>query len=299
MHTTERVTYADAERAPNLQSAKTTASAPASVVIACYNDSDVVERNLAAFARQSVQDFEIVIADDGSSEDYRPLLSRWAARFQRPIQHVRHQDLGFRKTRIQNRAIYVSKFDRLIFVDADCLPHHDFVRNHLQYLEPEMALTGRRVHVQRRDVRSAEEILRRGIGLGPLRLFGLWICGRARQIEHGVVLPVTYDIPYRGILGCNFSVWKSDLQKINGFNAEFAGPGWEDTDIDFRLLLAGVKIKTLRHKIVEYHVDHPVRVVSDTINQARLIAVQENRIVRSPTGLAEICPGDFEHMQYS
>ena len=37
----------------------------ASVVIACYNDADIVERNLAALARQSFRDFEVIIADEG------------------------------------------------------------------------------------------------------------------------------------------------------------------------------------------------------------------------------------------
>jgi hypothetical protein len=196
--------------------------------------------------------------------------------------------------------VSVSRFDRLIFVDADCLPHRHFVRNHLRYVQPGMVVTGRRTHVARQDIPSAQQILNRGVGFSPLRLIGLWLRGRARLIEHGLVLPssISSEIPHRGILGCNFSVWKADLEKINGFNAEFVGPGWEDTDIDFRLQLAGVKIKTLRNKIAEYHVDHPMRVWSDAVNQARLIAVQTNRIARAPVGLAEIREGDFEHFQY-
>jgi cellulose synthase/poly-beta-1,6-N-acetylglucosamine synthase-like glycosyltransferase len=274
-------------------------SAPtASVIMACYGDADIVERNLAAFVRQTRQDFEVVIADDGSPESYRALLERWAPRLVHPIQHVRHEDLGFRKTRIQNRAVSVSRADRLIFIDADCLPHRHFVRNHLQYLEPDIVLSGRRTHVARQDIPSAEEILNHGVGFSALRLLGLWLRGRAKLIEHGVVLPISYEIPYRGLLGCNFSIHKANLEKINGFNAEFVGPGWEDTDIDFRLQLAGVKIKTLRHKIVEYHVDHTVRVWSDATNQARLIAVQKNRIARAPIGLTEIREGDFEHWVY-
>lgn len=277
-----------------------TASAhgPVSVVIACYNDADVVERNLAAFARQSHRDFELIIADDGSHEDYRPLLERWAPRLAHPIQHVRHEDLGFRKTRVLNRAVRVSRFDRIIFVDMDCLPHEDFVRNHVRYLEPGTVLACRRVNVQRQDVPAPEQIWRRGLGLGPTRLFGLWLRGRAGLIEHGIILPLTYEIGYRGILGSNFSAWKADLEKINGFNAEFVGPGWEDTDVDFRLRLAGVKVRTLRHKIVEYHVEHPVRVINDAINYARLEAVRTNRAVRAVVGLAEIREGDFEHMVY-
>jgi len=92
----------------------------ASVVIACYADTDIVERNLAALARQSFRDFEVIIADDGSPDDYTLLLERWAGRFAHPLQHVRHPDDGFRKTRILNRAVLVSKFDRLIFVDRTC-----------------------------------------------------------------------------------------------------------------------------------------------------------------------------------
>jgi hypothetical protein len=226
------------------------------------------------------------------------LLERWAGRFLHPMQHVRHPDQGFRKTRIQNRAIHVSRFDRLIFVDMDCLPHRDFVGNHLRFLKPGTALAGRRVEIQRQDIPTTKQISDRGLGLNPLRLLRLWIGGRAKLIEHGLVLPGPHEIGYRGILGCNFSAWKKDLQAINGFNAEFTGPGWEDTDIDYRLRLAGVQIKTVRHKIVEYHVDHPVRVINDPTNQARLEMMQKTGNARAPVGLAEIREGDFEHRQY-
>ena len=56
--------------------AQRTGRGRASVVIACYKDSDIVERNLAALARQSFRDFEVIIADDGSPEDY---LRCWSA----------------------------------------------------------------------------------------------------------------------------------------------------------------------------------------------------------------------------
>jgi hypothetical protein len=273
-------------------------SVGASVVMACYKDSDIVERNLAAFAGQSYRDFEVIVADDGSPEDYGPLLQRLAAHFSYALKHVRHEDQGFRKTRILNRAVSVSRFERLIFIDMDCLPHRDFVRHHVQYLKPGTALAGRRVEIQRDVVPTAQQILYHGLELGPLQLLRLWLRGRANLIEHGLVLPGSHDIPHRGILGCNFSVWKEDLCKINGFNAEFTGPGWEDTDVDFRLQLAGVQLKTLRHKIVEYHVEHPIRVLNDPVNQARLELAQKQRVVRAPVGLAEIRDGDFEYRQY-
>jgi glycosyltransferase involved in cell wall biosynthesis len=271
----------------------------ASVVVACYNDADMVERNVAALAHQSFRDFEVIIADDGSREDYGPMLERWAPRFAHPIQHVRHEDIGFRKTRILNRAIYASGCDRIIFIDMDCLPHRNFVRDHLRYLMPGTAISGRRVYVRRETVPRAEKILSNGLGLGPLRLVGMWMLGRAQHIENGLALPIAYQAPDRGILGCNFSAWKSDLRAINGFNAEFTGAGWEDTDIDFRLRLVNVKLKILRYVAVEYHVEHPVRVPSnDPENQARLMEIQENRIARAAVGLDEIRADDFSWMRY-
>src|SRR5215470_16170916 len=121
---------------------------PASVIIGTYNNLEIIETTLAAFAMQSFREFEIVLADDGSNHDYAPILAKWAQRFPHGIQHVRHEKRGFRKARVLNRAVVVSRFDRLIVSDMDCVPHRDFVRNHLAYVREGTAITGRRTHVK-------------------------------------------------------------------------------------------------------------------------------------------------------
>jgi glycosyltransferase involved in cell wall biosynthesis len=271
---------------------------PASIVVACYNDADIVERTLAALARQSCQNFEIVIADDGSREPYAPLLEQYSTRFSHPIQHVRHEDLGFRKTRILNRAVHESRFDRLIFLDMDCLPHTDFVRNHLRFVGPGTAITGRRVHIDRSVAPTAAEIATRGVDLGPLRLAGLWITGKATCIEHGVMLPEMFESSRRAILGSNFSIVKSDLEHINGFNEEVQGAGWEDSDVDMRLQLAGVKIRDLKNLVIQYHVTHSQRVGNTEESKIRYEEMRSQRVLRAPKGLAEIQAGDFERFEY-
>jgi glycosyltransferase involved in cell wall biosynthesis len=114
---------------------------PASVIVATYNDRNILEWSLAAFARQSFRNFELLVADDGSDEDYEPILRKWAPRFAHDIVHVRQERREFRKTRIQNRAAALARTERLVFVDIDCLPQENFVRNHLLFLEPGVALT--------------------------------------------------------------------------------------------------------------------------------------------------------------
>lgn len=60
------------------------------------------------------------------------------------------------------------------------------------------------------------------------------------------------------ILGCNFSCNKQDLIKINGFNEDYLAPGiGEDSDIDWRLVKAGVTIKNVKFSAIQYHLYHP------------------------------------------
>jgi hypothetical protein len=64
----------------------------------------------------------------------------------------------------------------------------------------------------------------------------------------------------RGILGCNFSIHKKDLLNINGFDERYEAPSiGEDSDIQFRLELTGVQIKSLNNIAVQYHLYHKLQ----------------------------------------
>src|SRR5258708_9405527 len=154
-----------------------------SVIIGTYNDANIIESTLAAFAVQSFRDFELVLADDGSDQDYGPVLAAWASRFAHGIQHVTQHKRGFRKARVLNRAVIVSRFDPLIVSDMDCLPHRDFVRNHLAYVESGVTITGRRTHVSRDVLPSSEKILKSGMGFGPLSLLRFRLRAKTPNIE--------------------------------------------------------------------------------------------------------------------
>ena len=232
-------------------------NSPASVIVSCYNDLAILEPSLAALSVQSFRDFELIIADDGSIQDYAPVLVAWAPRFAHGIQHVTHEKKGYRRPRILNRAIHVSRFDRIIIMDMDCLPHRDFVRNHLAYLRP--------------GSRSWTPVVSRGMRC-PLRSrfsSGAWdlpcrcCCGcgcRARPNAWSMDLsPIFYESSHAALLGCNFSLCKSDLQSLNGLNEEIQGWGGDDTELELRVHFMGAKIRNLRNKVIEYHLTHPHR----------------------------------------
>ena len=91
----------------------------ATVIISFYEKFEYLKLVLAGLERQSFQNFEIVIADDGSKQETVTKIEEFASNFSIDIIHVWHEDKGFRKNKILNRAIKVANSDYLIFIDGD------------------------------------------------------------------------------------------------------------------------------------------------------------------------------------
>ena len=68
-----------------------------SVIITTYNHPRWLEKVIWGFETQTHQDFEVVIADDGSGEETRSTIARLAEETGLRIRHVWHEDRGFRK----------------------------------------------------------------------------------------------------------------------------------------------------------------------------------------------------------
>lgn len=236
----------------------------ASVVIAVYNKPEVLRLVLAAYARQSHSAFEVIIADDGSGPDIARVVEEANARYSFPIRHVWHEDRGWRKNVILNNAIRAAATDYLIFTDGDCLPHRLFVADHIREREGGYVLCARRVEM---SARWSQHLTLRDVQDGRFERIGLmewWdgISGKAHRIEDGLRFesPRLRDILHgeeRGMLGSNFSVHRAALESVNGFDEEYDGPGCgEDSDVQFRLELAGVRCRSLRHRAIQYHLHH-------------------------------------------
>src|SRR5687768_7510377 len=98
----------------------------ASLIISFYNKIEYLRMILAALERQSFKNFEVVIADDGSKAEVVNEIKEIQTKSPLQIQHIWHEDIGFRKTKILNESIRKSNSDYLIFIDGDCIPHHKF-----------------------------------------------------------------------------------------------------------------------------------------------------------------------------
>ncbi len=91
-------------------------SAPrATVIISTYNRPAVLDLVLRGFARQSRLDFEVVVADDGSTGETAAVVEAFRDRAPFPVSHLWQEDRGFRKTTILNSAVRASTADYLVF----------------------------------------------------------------------------------------------------------------------------------------------------------------------------------------
>lgn len=239
----------------------------ASVIISFYQNIEYLKLVLAGFERQTERDFEIIIADDGSDENIIHKIEELSKQIPYSLIHVWQEDKGFRKNKILNKAIESSNADYIIFVDGDCVPHFKFVEEHLNYSGKKICLTGRRVNLSKKisDKLSVENVSTGYLDKNILSMIIDSLFGKSNYVEKGFYVKNNFlrkiiNKKKRGLLGCNFSLFKEDLLSINGFDERYEAPSiGEDSDVQFRLELNGIKIKSLNNIAVQYHLYHKLQ----------------------------------------
>lgn len=221
---------------------------------------------LAGFERQSEKNFELIISDDGSSQAFQDGLQELMAHTALTIRHNWHPDDGFRKNKILNSSVLQAQSDYLIFIDGDCIPHREFVAEHLQQAAPGFCLVGRRVDLSSRITKklTTDKIAAGFLEQfsGKLLMLRDYLFGNLQNWKNGLYFKNTFvrkllNRIERGLLGANFSLYKKDLLLINGFDERYTAPTFgEDTDVEFRLRLAGLKMKPILSIAVLYHCHH-------------------------------------------
>lgn len=231
------------------------------VIASTYNAEAWLDKVLLGYACQTWRDFEVIVADDGSRDATRALVERHATSYPVPLRHVWHEDDGYRRQEILNRAIPLAAHDYILFTDGDCIPRRDFVEAHARHAEPGRFLSGGYCKL---GMRLSQAISADDIRSG--RCFRLpWLRAQERQglsnmlkLGAGGVAAVSLDAltPARASFNnCNSSAWKADLLAVNGYDErmKYGGP---DRELGERLENHGVRGKQIRHRAVCVHLDH-------------------------------------------
>jgi glycosyltransferase involved in cell wall biosynthesis len=266
-----------------------------SIIITTFNREDALDAVLRSLEGQRDQDFEVLVADDGSSPATAALSRRWKTKIGNGhLTHVWHEHRGFRAGEIRNRAVRTSRGVYIIFLDGDCLTRPDLVATHRKLAEPGWFVTGNRALLTKSltDAVLTKKLEPEQWGIADW----LW-----QRLIGGVnrLLPL-FSIPlgplrklrpqaWQDARSANLAVWRQDLERVDGFDARFSGWGKEDSDLLVRLLHAGVRRKDGAFATGVLHLWHPDADRSQLAeNERRLTRVIESRRVRAEKGMSGI-----------
>lgn len=232
-----------------------------SVIISTYNHPQWLEKVLWGYEVQTYKNFEIIIADDGSTAETKALIEKFQAQGVLSLTHVWHEDNGFQKSEILNKAILASKADYLLFSDGDCIPKNDFVEIHQNNKKTGRFISGGYFML---PMKTSEIITKENIyNQDAFKKDWLYANGVAKTFKMNKLSSSGFFEKFMNFItptkatwnGHNSSGWKSDIIKVNGFD-ERMQYGGQDRELGERLVNLGIKPIQLRYSAIVVHLDH-------------------------------------------
>ena len=265
-----------------------------SVVVAIYNDLEALDLVLKSLLSQSHLPDEIIVAEDAEHSHIKEYIEQLN---NNKVIHLTQNDDGWRKERALNNAIKASSADYLIFIDGDCVPYHTFVQSHLQLSKTNTVLCGRRTGPGpkfsarlRQGELSVDDFQK-----DYLKNYFALIKDEISHYDEGLYfspesfifkLIHRYGRKNSHILGCNWSCFKKDLEKINGFDEDFVLPtAGEDTDIERRMRHFGIEMRSCRNAANVVHLYHKKIFNPDISKQTKALMETKKDIFVCKNGL--------------
>lgn len=266
-----------------------------SVIFTTYNSPDWLRKVLWGYEKQTDNNFEVIIADDGSGPETTALIKEFQNNSHLDINHVWQEDDGFQKCRILNKAIVAANGEYMVMTDGDCIPRKDFVAVHRKHAQPGHFLSAGYFKL---PMSTSKLITQDDIYSG--RCFDKkWL------VENGVkdsikFLKLTANHWQSALLnrltltnktwnGANSSCYIEDAIKVNGFDERMRYGGL-DCEFGGRLINLGIKPKQIRYSAVCIHLDHSRGYVNDEDWRANRVIRKtsiRDKLIETPAGIKQ------------
>lgn len=234
-----------------------------SVITTIYNRPEHLRLLAAALAVQTRPPDELIVADDGSDTATVAAIDRLRSASSIPITVVRQEKDGFRAAAARNLAIRAATGDYLLFLDCDIVPLPDAVAVHVQHALPRRLLCGNRALL---DEGTTQALFAQTPAPTPTDWERVWTAAdhtqrkeAARLFHHHAALRRWHLArPHKPkLLSCHFSLFREDAERVNGFDENFVGWGYEDDDFGRRLYRNGVQPRSVIDDARALHLWHP------------------------------------------
>lgn len=220
----------------------------------------MLKRCIEALALNGSLIDEVIVSDDGSSEGELAEIKRAASLFPGSVKIVGQEDRGYRLAAARNNGFRNVSGDYIISIDCDIIMLPGAVDAHLRNAGKGRFLAGNRALAQ---PEATAVILERGCdktlleeawaGAGRLHLKK----AHRQFVKNSFLRKIGLAKRHKPkILGCHFSLFKEDLESVNGFDENYEGWGLEDDDLAMRLHMAGVKGRSVILEARALHLWH-------------------------------------------
>jgi glycosyltransferase involved in cell wall biosynthesis len=143
-----------------------------SIIIPTFNRAGQLRRALESIERQTSRDFEVIVCDDGSTDDTESVVGEFAKRM--PIEYIRENNWGG-PARPRNNGIRAARAEWLCFLDADDWWYPDKLETAAKFL-------------------TASDLIHHDLDLFPTRVIRLVKRFKGRQLK----VPVLADLMVNG-----------------------------------------------------------------------------------------------------
>lgn len=206
----------------------------AHVIVDCLNSI------VAALAKAAPLEAEIIVVDNGSTDETPIVIQNWIASCAFPVRWLFEPRPGLSASR--NYAMRVAKGELLVFTDDDCQLSEDYFNDLLRWdaADTDLVLRGGRVELGdptdlTLSIKTSREVRR-------------WY-RRMNSARHENLAAT--------IVGCNLALRREVAERIGPFD-ERLGPGVdipaaEDTDWIYRAYLADIVIEYVPDMVIYHH----------------------------------------------
>jgi glycosyltransferase involved in cell wall biosynthesis len=263
-------------------------------VVSTFDWPEALDAVLRGFADQSDPDFSLIVADDGSGAETRAVIDRWATTFGGRLVHAWQEDGGFRLARVLNLGALAADADYYAFLHGESVPRRHFARAIRSSIRRGWFVAGRRIELSRR---LTDRVLHERL---PVHTWNLadWLRVRhdaaplgsftRRDRRRVGVRGVPEFLPHNRSYGYLLGVWRTDFERVNGYDMRFEGWGEEDVDIAIRLRRIGLRCGHAGPHATLIHLWHESNVPGERLNWYLLQETERTERIDAVEGIREL-----------
>ena len=271
----------------------------AALVVTTYNNSDSLGICLQSLTNQTDNNFDIFIADDGSNEQTKTKVEQYQKILPVAVHHQWHPDNGYQKSKINNDVFRgLKQYSIVICIDGDTFVHPRFIEDHQKSHQgnERTLFMGRRIELGPNITKNISEknVTDFNQGLSS-PLLKSWWSGETKNLNRALRITNPFLKKLMGchrvpdLLGSNYSLSRSLLFEVNGYNEDYQSYWGEDGDLFVRIRNSGANILGFKSYAVQYHLYHSRREPTQDHQRKYEELLRDYKYVRCTNGIIKDC----------